>query len=58
MRKFVVFYKGCKLLKAMSTPPEGYVVLLTSISHKNISKELCKRPRLKRRGFYIEGSMI
>lgn len=26
----------------MSTPPEGYVVLLTSISHENTSKELKK----------------
>lgn len=38
----MVLFKGCKFLKDMSTPPEGYVVLLTSISHENISIELNK----------------
>jgi hypothetical protein len=42
MRKFMVLFKGCKLLQLMPNPPKGYVVLLTSISHENISKELNK----------------
>jgi hypothetical protein len=40
--KFVIFYRSSSQFQTMPIPPEGYVVLPTSIPHTDLSNELNK----------------